>query len=263
MYIVSYDVASKSLAVAIIYFNEKWKDELYHIRELFAEETNKTQTSEELCRSAIKYLDMVYVVISTIMDTLILDVVDIIPGKKIKDTTVTERSNRLSGYLNMMDSIIDPLYNSEKNTHIINTHIIKTPIQVLVEYQMGPNDKSRNVGSQILYHYSTPNIEFFSANFVSDLYTPINKYQVAIVGPSLKNKICLCVGGKLSEFIPLYAKNYDANKAHSKFNFLGWLKKQNMIHLIKNIKNKNIDDIADACNQAIAWIHLKSDLITS
>jgi hypothetical protein len=258
MYIVSYDVASKSLAVAIIYFNENWKEELQHIRKLFADETDKHQTPEELCRSAIKYLDMVYVVISTVMEPIILDVVDIIPGKKIKDTTVTERSNRLSGYLNMMDSVIDPLYNSEKNTHGI-----KTPIQVLVEYQMGPNDKSRNVGSQILYHYSTPNVEFCSANFVSDLYTPINKYRVAIVGPSLKNKICLCTGGRLSEFIPLYAKNYDANKAHSKFNFLGWLKKQNMTHLIKNIKPKNLDDIADACNQAIAWLHLKSDLITS
>jgi hypothetical protein len=258
MYIVSYDVASKSLAVAIIYFNENWKDELQHIRKLSANETNKLQTSEEICRSVIKYLDMVYMVISTLMEIVVLDVVDIIPGKKIKDTTVIERSNRLSGYLNMMDSVIDPLYNSEKN----NNHGIKIPIQVLVEYQMGPNDKSRNVGSQILYHYSTPNIEFFSANFTSDLYIPINKYIVSIVGPSLKNKICLCPGGKLSDFIPLYAKNYDANKAHSKFNFLGWLKKQNSMFLIKNIKNKNLDDIADACNQAIAWIHFKSDLIT-
>ena len=254
MYIVSYDVASKSLAVAIIYFNENWKDELQHIRELFADETNNPQTPEELCRSAIKYLDMVYKIISTIMEPLVLDVVDIIPGKKIKDTTVIERSNRLSGYLNMIDSVIEQYAQNTRDD---------TPIQVLVEYQMGPNDKSRNVGSQILYHYSTPDIGFFSANFTTDLYKPINKYQVAIVGPSLKNKICLCAGGKLSEFIPRYAKNYDANKAHSKFNFLGWLKKQNREHLIKNIKDKNLDDIADACNQAIAWLHLKSDLITS
>jgi hypothetical protein len=258
MYIVSFDVASKSLAVAIIYFNGNWKNELHQIYKLFEDETNKLQTSEELCRSVIKYLDMIHVVISTVMEPLVFDVVDIIPGQKVKETTVIIRSNRLSGYLNMIDSIIDPFYNSEKNTN----SGIKTPIQVLVEYQMGPNDKSRNVGSQILYHYSTPDIEFFSANFTSDLYKPIDKYKVAIVGPSLKNKICLVSGGKLSDFIPLYAKNYDANKAHSKFNFLGWLEKQNRSYLIKNIKNKNLDDIADACNQAIAWIHFKTDFIT-
>jgi hypothetical protein len=258
MYIISYDVASKSLAVAIIYFNEHWKDDLRQIRDAFAKETSQTQTSEELCRTAIKYLDMVYVVISTVLEPLVFDVVDIIPGKKVKETTVVERSDRLSGYLNMMNSVIDTYYNSEKNIY----DYAKTPIHVLVEYQMGPNDKSRNVGSQILYHYSTMDMGFLSANFTT-IYTPEVKYKVVIVGPSLKNKICLVFGGSLSDFIPLYAKNYDANKAHSKFNFLGWLEKQGRSALIKNIKNKNLDDIADACTQAIAWLHLKTDYINS
>ena len=48
----------------------------------------------------------------------------------------------------------------------------RNPTNILIEYQMSANDKSRCVSQQILYHYSG-----------------INNLQVELVGPTLKNKI--------------------------------------------------------------------------
>ena len=64
-----------------------------------------------------------------------------------------------------------------------------------------------------------------------------------------------------SYFINKYAKAYDANKAHSKNNFLYWTKYKNIEYMIKDIKKKNLDDIADSCNMILAWIFMKSKLI--
>ena len=125
---------------------------------------------------------------------------------------------------------------------------------------MGPNDKSRNVCSQILYHYCNTDFNF---NSVTDLICDKNiyKYNVEIVGPSLKNKINMDIEKPYSYFINKYAKAYDANKAHSKNNFLYWTKYKNIEYMIKDIKKKNLDDIADSCNMILAWIFMKSKLI--
>ena len=69
----------------------------------------------------------------------IKDVVDLIPNKKIKDTNVITRSNRLKSYLNYIDTLLINEIKSNNENHII---------KVLLEYQMGPNDKSRNVCSK-------------------------------------------------------------------------------------------------------------------
>ena len=121
---------------------------------------------------------------------------------------------------------------------------------------MGPNDKSRNVGSQILYHYSKPSIEFKS--YCSDVSEVADiGYNCVIVGPSLKNKISFGSDLVLSVFIQKYIKNYDANKNHSKFNFLRWLQNNNHENMIKNIKKKKLPDIGDSFMQAYAWFILK------
>ncbi len=59
-----------------------------------------------------------------------------------------------------------------------------------------------------------------------------------------------------SNFIKKYANNYLANKNHTKYNFLYFLKSFNLMHLIKNIKKKNYDDIADSFMQIIAYVYI-------
>jgi hypothetical protein len=115
------------------------------------------------------------------------------------------------------------------------------PDQVLVEYQMSVNDKSRCVSNGILYHYSC-----------------VPGVSVSLVGPTLKNKICFSEDETLEygTFIEKYASKYTANKNHSKANFLYWLDTHNLTNLVRknNIEKKNIDDIADAFMQIWGWL---------
>ena len=79
--------------------------------------------------------------------------------------------------------------------------------------------------------------------------------DVHTISGKLKNKIH--VGGKegaYQDFVEKYSRRYDANKAHSKFHFLRFLKALDCEHMIKDIKKKNVDDAADSIMQSIAWI---------
>ena len=272
MYIISYDVASKSLAVSIIYFNDDWKNDLNKIRAEFNDVMDKCITSQSVCECALKYIE----ILSTFYDSLIqpkfFDVVDLIPGKKLKDVDVITRSARLYTYLSMIDYDYMPCHRFPKSdeTESLDPPIIlgKTDCKykVLLEYQMGPNDKSRNVCSQILYHYSSIDADFSHAKQdgsreAMSKMKPVIKYDIEIIGPSLKNKINLVKDKPYSYFIQKYAKPYDANKAHSKANFLQWIENKKCESLAKGIKKKNLDDIADSVNMTLAWLYLKSKLI--
>lgn len=259
MHILSYDIASKSLALSIIYFNDKWKDNLTDIKKSFKQ--TKYQDAMELCKHAIKHIEKIEQLFNNLIVPKLFDVVDLIPGKKLKDTTPILRASRLRGYLNKVDSY-----------YLQNLANINDSCKVLLEYQMGPNDKSRNVGSQILYHYSMMDNAFkrtyvkpcntetqnVDDNPFADITIEI-RYDVEIVGPSLKNKLNFDKEKPHQYFIKKYAKMYDANKKHSTTNLLYWVKKNNVEHMIENIPKKNIDDIADAVNMTLAWIFIKSN----
>lgn len=250
MHILSFDVASKSLAVSLLQFNENWKPITTAIMQEFKESCLTTNIATDICQLGIDCINKLENVHNNLITPIMFDVVDLIPNKKLKETTVIERASRLSGYLTSL----------EKYIHNICSGVIK----VLLEYQMGPNDKSRNVGSQILYHYSNPSNDFSNVNDALKNNTPINNsisYDIEIVGPSLKNKINL--NPKLSHkyFVERYIKTYDANKKHSVANFLHWLKLKNAESMIDNIKKKNWDDIADSVTMTLAWLMLKSDLL--
>ncbi len=45
------------------------------------------------------------------------------------------------------------------------------------------------------------------------------EHDPIIIGPSLKNKVATCEAGRYYNFAAQYAKAYDANKAHAKYNF--------------------------------------------
>ena len=76
---------------------------------------------------------------------------------------------------------------------------VKGPLEVVIEFQEGVNAKSRMV--------------------VPALVALFADYKVYLVGPSLKNKIYLTEKGRYCYFVEKYAKSYDANKAHAKYNF--------------------------------------------
>ena len=254
MYILSFDVASKSLAVSIIKFNEDWRTDLNNIALNFNKlcTIHKTDTPSgiKLCQIALDCIDKIYNLLNNLIQPIYVDVVDLIPGKKLKETDLILRSNRLKGYLSNIDNI----------TRNFNK------FHVLVEYQMGPNNKSNNVFSQILYHYGSIDIKFTNTNSVNNPIntgqTPsINQITIEIVGPSLKNKLNLDKDKPRSYFIEKYAKTYDANKKHSIANMNYFLKTNKLEHMLANIKNKNLDDIADSITMTLAWLYLKSNLI--
>ena len=80
----------------------------------------------------------------------------------------------------------------------LESHLGET-LQVVVEYQMGANDKTRAVAAAL--------VTLFAAE------------DVIIVGPSLKNRVAIGEDGRYCYFAQRYAKAYSANKAHARHNF--------------------------------------------
>ena len=254
MYIISYDIASKSLAVSIIYFNDRWQDQFNSIKINFIDEINNTIGIEKKCDCIVKYTNLIDNLLNTLIIPKFFDVADLIPGKKLKETTGILRTSRLKAYLHLVDCEFKKIAGNTNET-----------VKVLLEYQMGPNDKSRVVGSQVLFHYSNTDVGFTnsmnSCLSINDEHDSKIIYDIEILGPSLKNKINLLDNKDHAFFMKKYSKPYNANKAHSKTNFLQWVKINKVEHMIKNIKKKNIDDIADSVNMTLAWLHIKSGLL--
>lgn len=231
MHIISFDVATKSLGVSIINYNLELSNEINLELNLFLKKKEMLLSSKfnsddfnNLLKNYVDLLDIVAKKLDEKIKIEFLEVVDLIPGKKLKETTIIERTKNLQIYLTNLDKLLP-----------------KTPLIFLVEYQMGPNDKSRVISSQILYHFSK-----FCIN---------NNNAIHLIGPSLKNKIIIGgIDSKYSIFLEKYKTNYTANKAHAKYNFLKlitFLKKET---LIKDIKAKNIDDIADSVLMSLAYL---------
>lgn len=72
-------------------------------------------------------------------------------------------------------------------------------LKIVIEYQMDINHKTNLVSSALI--------------------TLFSKYDVVVVGPSLKNKISVCDEGKYENFTEKTISTYIANKQHALFNF--------------------------------------------
>lgn len=209
MRILSFDCANRSLAVCCATINTNILDDLADARD---------KKDAEKCVELINGYVKIHV----------LRVFDLTKGKKVG---TVKRTQLLKECLNSVDQLV--------------LDSGATPEQVLVEYQMSANDKSRCVSQQIIYHYSgLPGV------------------GVALVGPTLKNKVRLFPDEALDHgtFMAKYASKYTANKNHCKANFLHWLKLYGMTGLLKEngIAKKNVDDIADAFMQMFGWLDFSS-----
>lgn len=225
--IISIDVAIKSLALSVISYDTNY---CFHVRNIINKCDDMLKTDLNI-PILITILDELNTRIDNIYTIEYMNVVDIIPEKKIKDTDIVYRTQQLIKYLKQFDEWFINYLN--------NKGMLDDPVYVLIEYQMVTNDKSRGIASQLLYHflsYNMPHIE------------------VHMVGPSLKNTICICPELHYNFFVDKYMNNYDANKNHSKSNFITIMKHKNM-DIPDTINKKNYDDIGDSILMSLAWYH--------
>jgi hypothetical protein len=116
------------------------------------------------------------------------EAVDLFPGRSDDDIPTVERVRAVARYVaaRVRPAVARHVPPGERH-------------RVLVEYQMGPNAPARTVATALV------------TLFADD--------DVVIVGPSLKNKVAVCDEGQYYRFAERYARAYDANKAHTKYNF--------------------------------------------
>lgn len=162
-------------------------------------------------------------ILNNIIHIFYLNVIDLFPDFKVKELDILQRSNSLKFHINKINSFISN-FNFNK-------------IIVCIEYQPSFNDKSRVIFNQLIYEYSNNKL-----------------FDIQIIHPTLKNTIYFHKQLKHGNFIAKYNNQYTANKNHTKQNFLYFIKLFHLSDLIKHIKKKNIDDIADSFIQAIAYI---------
>lgn len=243
MRVIGIDCATKSLAVSIVEFNHNWQND---IKMLSSEKRILFHDSQ--IEEQINILNDWITGIKKIMDDMFClkyaNVFDLLPGESLKGASIELRMRRLKGvieYIKFINSKID----------------LKPVDKVLIEYQMSQNDKSRNISTALMYAFSDPDPSFrFSSklmNFKDDFEISQPRQIVEMVGPALKGKVYFGSSGRIQNFRKKYMNNYTSNKAHSKYNFLKWLKENKSLDLVKSIPKKNLDDVADSFLMIYAW----------
>lgn len=152
------------------------------------------------------------------MDIQIIDgnVIDIIPGKKIKEVDDITRTKALW----------DTLHNKIQYPDDFN----ETTASIKIEFQLGQNVKSNIIYDQTIMYYAT--------------------YDIEKVGPSLKNQICFSDDLRIQRFYEKYSDIYKANKMHTAANLDYFC--QNKKIKFDHIKKSILHNLADAFMQAIA-----------
>lgn len=212
MYYLSFDCANKSLAIGLYNIDSNFNDSIRNIIREYGEnpEMDPVQLNHK---------------IDTLIDIIYVDVLDILPSKKVKDVDIIERSSMLKSAIQTVNQIV-----AEKVSP-------NEPITVCIEYQMNVNDKSRTVYSQLVYEYSN-----------------LDQYTIMIMKPLVKNTIYFAPHLQYGCIVEKYNSIYRANKQHSTLNFLYFIDVFGHHEKIKHIKKKNIDDIADTFMQVIAYL---------
>lgn len=232
MRFLSFDVANKSLAVTIIDCNHD--DILPQMQSLLTkfQERKKKIPETDLINSTNEVLQKINHLATSLIKIHYLKVVDLIPNKKVKETTSEERLSNLCNYLkNDLFSFIQ-----------IND---LAPFKVLIEYQMSPNDKSRAMSHQLA------------------AICAFHDWPIHYVKPGLKNKLYFrsLEETKCSYFHLKYKSNYIANKNHSKNILKRLLNVYGQEDKASSIKKAHMDDAADAVTMALAYYMSNSKVL--
>jgi hypothetical protein len=238
---LSWDCANRSLAYSYISIDTTVVDRLYQtvtdINDLYESYCINTtncpcDVDEYINILEANYNDPEFLArLNTLIDSAIAicnshityisaDVIDLLNGKKIKDTTEIQRTIMLYNWLK----------DSPVSTDKIQVEY------VIIEHQPYTNLKSTVVSSQLAFYYANHNPVF--------------------VSPKLKNNICLGPNMEFDKYLISRKKeaSYVARKKHSKDNFLYFIKVRNLHHVIANIPKPYYDDIADSFMQILAYL---------
>ena len=220
MLILGFDCANKSLGISIVSYQKTWKENLYKClsKQIKILEKNPKKVLESLSKIKSK-LDQA-------INILYSNAFDLIPNKKLKESTPLERSIALRHLLENIDRIIESYEPSKLEL-------------VLIESQMRINTNSNDICSKIMYHYCFRTKNIFT------------------VGAGLKQKIAYAPHLKYSFFIQKYDTTYYANKKHSEENFYYWMENFGRQDIIKNIEYYKNDDAADSFNMIVAYIKFR------
>jgi hypothetical protein len=273
MIIYGFDCATENLGICVVDYDEQWREKTSQIitslNNLYS--TASSLTKKQFMIETIDILKKINNMLDGIISIKWFNCIDLIPGNKIEDVSVLERTRRLKYMLCAMDKQLDK------------------PDLVLIEYQMGPNDIARMVSAQISYHYysvgeiniipktvdirgkrkKNPDIEIpqntityavkeyplipLPLSIPSLSLSPISHAtKVELVLPGLKNTCYLNERGNYTNFIVKYS-NTTANKKHTDWNFSYFVEHMMDKQILENIPNKS-NDMADAFMQIFSYL---------
>lgn len=225
MKILSIDSANKNIGICYLEFDENWLSKYKSYVSFYKKQ-------QHTAKSLINALNKLNDILDSVFKIKYVNWYDLIPGRKLKETTLLERTRSLKGLLNSWQF---------------------SPDVILVEYQMGQNDKSRTVASQILYYYSDAHVIYASGlDGKIQQIEPTSQVKLYLVGPSLKNTISFGADITYSKFLEKFSRK-TSNKKHTMANFIKFTKVFNQEDLYKNLKIPKYDDIADSFMMASAW----------
>lgn len=214
LFFLSFDCATKSLAVILFSYDFSYKDEI-----------NKIMSLTDLY--LLQKINIVNKILNNVIDIYYLDVIDVCPGLNVNQLDIIQRSNLFKTTIQKINIEVE-LVKQKYNPDIIHVYIERQPIF---------NIKSSIVYHQLIYEYSDD-----------------SKYKIKVMYPMLKNKVTLHNSLSHGEFISKSNNAYRSNKNHAKANFLYYIETFGLQDKIKHIKKKNLDDIADAFLQVIVDI---------
>lgn len=218
MLFLSFDIASRSLAYTIMYYNT---DVLSIISNII---------NNDSITNGIDSISNIGYVLKRNVDLRVCDVTDINEGLKNKEVDTLIKTKKLKSILLTLQSILENF-----KAELLNEGGINTEIAVLLEYQMPSNYQANAVFNQIYYHFVD--------------------YNPQIISPCYKNKIYFSNDLTYDNFSSKYKNTYSANKSHTKANFLYFMESFGLKERISHIKKKNLDDAADSFIQIFAYIN--------
>lgn len=249
MIILGFDCAIKNLGICCIEVNDNWRNEVAEI----ISELNEFYASMNKYSDKSIFLDKVkeiFIRIGNLLDSIFhirfLNIIDLIPGKKVLAVK----------YKDILKSLKYTLYCLDKQ--------LPKPDKVLIENQMNINDKARGISRYIEEFYTDisdidVNITYAIGSYPVKVYKPIKTKpcDVVIVAPTLKNgyKTDPSESGDYATYIAKYS-NYTANKKHTTWNFKYFMETFGKKEELNSVNNK-LDDISDAFMMTYAWCKYK------
>lgn len=235
--IAGFDCANKSLGVCHISFDT---DAFTKHREVVSRLSRIVQSIKKSSdRSKIENLREVLgdlLDIYSLISVDYIDVLDLIPGKKVGETT---RMDRLTGLKRELRKLNDKF----------------TPHLVLIENQI--TDKARSICDGIIYHYSCGVYETLPSVLgglirADEVLKYLKPPAIKIVMPGIKNTVAFSKDSGYEQYIKKYSSNYQVNKAHSRENLKIWARVYDLD--ISHMPNKNLDDAGDAFMMIVGFL---------